>query len=276
VVAVIAVPYVLDVMSSKQKAALGPLPGVTPAPAPTPTPAPTAPATPPAPPPAMTEPAKPEEPTAKAPEPERPTAVPSLKADAPVKAAPSKPAGKPAVARAKAASAAGPYWVQVGAFREAAAAKQVAERLRAANYSVEESMKPGGAPAPTTVPAPSTAADRYNVFVSGATPAEVNAKVAAKGFSADAVAGGVAVKPSLSLKEAVDLSRELAGEGMKVQVRRAAGGASPATPAPAPASGGETWHRVRVGAFPDRAAAVVVLKELEAKGYKPFLARGPQ
>lgn len=286
VVAVIAVPYLLDVMSSRQKAALGPLPGVTPAPAPSPAPAP---ATPPAPapsattPPAMTESAKPEEPavpTAKATEPGQPAAVPPAKADAPGKAVASKPAGKPAVARAKAASASGPYWVQVGAFREAAAAKQMAERLRAANYSVEESTKSGGASAPSAAPAPapapSTGADRYNVFVSGATPVEVNAKVSAKGFSADAVAGGVAVKPSLSLKEAVDLSRELAGEGMKVQVRRAAGDASAARPAPAPASVGETLFRVRVGAFPDRAAAVAVLKELEAKGYKPFLARGPQ
>jgi hypothetical protein len=31
---------------------------------------------------------------------------------------------------------------------------------------------------------------------------------------------------------------------------------------------------VRVGAFPDRATAVSTLKELEAKGYKPFIARG--
>jgi len=94
-------------------------------------------------------------------------------------------------------------------------------------------------------------------------------------FAEDQVDRGVEVL--LALKEAVDLSRELAGDGMKVQVRRAssASAAAPA-PTPTPAAGGETWHRVRVGAFPDRAEAVTVLKELEAKGYKPFLARGAQ
>jgi cell division septation protein DedD len=187
-------------------------------------------------------------------------------------------ASKPAVARAKAGAASGPYWVQVGAFREAGAAKQMADKLRADNYTVEESTKPGGAPAASASPAPaaSPGADRYNVFVSGATPADVSAKVGTKGFNAVAVAGGVAVRPSLPLKEAVELSRELAGEGMKVQVRRAAaegGGAKASAPT---ATSGETWYRVRVGSFPDRAAAVAVLKELEGKGYKPFLARGAQ
>jgi hypothetical protein len=33
---------------------------------------------------------------------------------------------------------------------------------------------------------------------------------------------------------------------------------------------------VRVGAFADRAAALAAAKELEAKGYKPFIARGDQ
>jgi cell division septation protein DedD len=267
VVAVLAVPYVLDMMSSKQKAAMAP--AVTPAPSPTP--APPSPAQPPA----MTEPAKPEEPpapTAKSPEPTPPAAV---RPDPAPRTQPAKPS--PAAPRARATGATGPYWVQVGAFREAAVAKRVADRLRSANYNVDESVKPGGSSAPAAPPAaaPSAGADRYNVFVSGATPAEVNAKVSTKGFSADAVAGGVAVKPSLSLKEAVDLSRELAGEGMKVQVRRASS-ASPAAPAPAASPGGETWYRVRVGSFADRSEAVAVLKELESKGYKPFLARGAQ
>jgi hypothetical protein len=316
IVAVIAVPYVLDMMSSRQNAVVGPRPRVAPAPTPAPTPAPSAPVTPPAPTPsaqaptvpvpqagtsqatqpattapsqtdparteaAKPEPAKPAEPaapTAKAPEPERSASVSSAKPDGPAKVVASKPAAKSAVARPKAATASGPYWVQVGAFRDAATAKQIADKLRAANYTVEESAKTGGAPAASAAQAPaaSPGADRYNVFVSGATPADVNAKVGTKGFNAEAVAGGVAVKPSLSLKEAVELSRELAGEGMKVQVRRAAAEGS-AAPASAPAgTSGETWYRVRVGSFPDRAAAVAVLKELEGKGYKPFLARGAQ
>jgi hypothetical protein len=31
---------------------------------------------------------------------------------------------------------------------------------------------------------------------------------------------------------------------------------------------------VRVGGFPDRAAAAAALKKLEDKGFKPFIARG--
>jgi cell division septation protein DedD len=307
IVAVIAVPYVLDVMSSRQNAVTGVRPQVTPAPKPTPAPA--APVTPPAPgasaqapsgpvpqaattepsktetakteapspdapKPEMAKPAEPAPPTVKAPEPERSTARP----DGASKAVASKPAAKSPMARSKAAAASGPYWVQVGAFREASTAKQMADKLRADNYSVEESTKPGSARAASAAQSPSASpgGDRYNVFVSGATAADVSAKVGTKGFNAEAVAGGVAVRPSLSLKEAVELSRELAGEGMKVQVRRAAaesGGATSSAPA-APA--GETWCRVRVGSFPDKAAAVAALKELEGKGYKPFLARGAQ
>jgi hypothetical protein len=35
-------------------------------------------------------------------------------------------------------------------------------------------------------------------------------------------------------------------------------------------------HRVRVGAFDDRGTAQAAARELEAKGYKPFIARGDQ
>ena len=64
-----------------------------------------------------------------------------------------------------------------------------------------------------------------------------------------------------------------------MQVKRSAGAsASPraaASTAPAPAeSGGAELHRVRVGAFVDRAAALAAARELETKGYKPFIARG--
>jgi cell division protein FtsN len=64
-------------------------------------------------------------------------------------------------------------------------------------------------------------------------------------------------------------------------VRHAAGAAAApqaapraVTRRPAPSASGDTLYRVRVGAFPDRTAAVSTLKELEAKGYKPFIARG--
>jgi cell division protein FtsN len=65
-------------------------------------------------------------------------------------------------------------------------------------------------------------------------------------------------------------------------VRRAGAAASaPAvvsapSPAPAAGEGGQTLHRVRVGAFTDRAAATAAARELESKGFKPYIARGDQ
>jgi hypothetical protein len=70
------------------------------------------------------------------------------------------------------------------------------------------------------------------------------------------------VKPSLPLRDAVALSKDLAVEGFKVQVRRAGGSMGRALrrltagAAAAPSEGGSELHRVRVGAFADRAAAL--------------------
>jgi hypothetical protein len=179
----------------------------------------------------------------------------------------------------------GDWWVQVGAFREAGTAKKVADRLREQNYKVDESVRGGGEsaskatasdkPAPSAAPAGS---DQYDVFVSGGSAADLNKRLSGKGLAAEPSSNGVVVKPSLPLRDAVALSKDLAIEGFKVQVRRA-GAADAATRAaaaekPAPsASGGETLYRVRVGGFPDRATAMTTLKELEGKGYKPFLTR---
>jgi cell division protein FtsN len=88
------------------------------------------------------------------------------------------------------------------------------------------------------------------------------------------------VKPSLPLRDAVALSKDLAVEGFKVQVRRSgASGSVPAVvsaPTPVPSEDGQALHRVRVGAFQDRAAAVAAARELESKGFKPYIARGDQ
>lgn len=282
VAAVLAVPYVLDLVSlpsMQQTASVQP-----PLPAPPPSaasqPLPDAPplATPPGqpepgPPTSPGEAAKPEPLTAPPTESEKPAPVaeeakPVAKA---IESAKPRMEGriKPSVTRS---AVRGPFWVQVGAFRDADAAKRLAERLRADNYSVQESAKPEApaAAAPSPSPGPS---DQYNVFVSGAAPADLDSRLSAKGLAAEAVAGGVMVKPSLPLRDAVTLSRELAGEGLRVQVRRAVSDPAPAA-APSTAAGGDSLHRVRVGSFPDRGAAMVVLKELQAKGYKPFLARG--
>jgi cell division protein FtsN len=52
---------------------------------------------------------------------------------------------------------------------------------------------------------------------------------------------------------------------------------APTTTAPAGSTeGGQALHRVRVGSFSDKAAALAAARELEAKGYKPYIARGDQ
>jgi len=179
----------------------------------------------------------------------------------------------------------------VGAFRDESTAKKVAAKLREQNYKVEESVRgvresaARSAAVDKSAPAASApnpaGADLYDVFVSGLSAAELNTRLSTKGLAAEPSGSGAVIKPSLPLRDAVALSKDLAVEGFKVQVRRAAGTAAAPQPAPraaarrpAPSVTGEMLYRVRVGAFPDRATAVSTLKELEAKGYKPFIARG--
>jgi len=219
-----------------------------------------------------------------------PKSEPAAKSE-PSRGAAAKPsAPKQAVARATPTpgSGSGPYWVQVGAFKDPETAKRVAAKLRDENFKVEESLKRvggGAAPAPTPAAkapagASGSSSDQYDVFVTGMSVEDLNRRLAGKGLAAEAASGGVVVKPSLPLRDAVALSKDLAVEGFKVQVRRAAG-SGPATvtapTAPAPSSeGGQELHRVRVGSFSDKAAAVAAARELEAKGYKPYIARGDQ
>jgi cell division septation protein DedD len=174
-------------------------------------------------------------------------------------------------------TARGSYWVQVGAFKSEETAKRVAAKLRDLSYEVHEFTTRSGKTSTATSAAASgpSPTDRYDVFVSGAAAAEVTAKLAAKGFAADAVAGGVVVKPSLPLRDAVALSRDLTADGLKVQVKRASGSAS-ASSATADRGAGATLYRVRVGKFNDRASAQAAAKELEGKGYKGFIARGTE
>jgi DedD protein len=225
----------------------------------------------------------------------RPSAAkpePAAKSE-PTRAAAAKPSTPPRQAVAKAttptpAAGSGPYWVQVGAFKDAQTAKRVAAKLRDENFKVEESLKrvSGGAtpaPAPAVkAPAGSAAStsDQYDVFVTGMSVEDLNRRLAGKGLSAETASGGVVVKPSLPLRDAVALSKDLAVEGFKVQVRRAAGSGPATVTAPtapmASSEGGQELHRVRVGSFADKAAAVAAARELEAKGYKPYIARGDQ
>ena len=185
-------------------------------------------------------------------------------------------------------AATGGWWVQVGAFRDENKAHNLAAKLREDNYTVEQSFRSTASrvtksAASDKSPAASTSgpagADQYDVFVSGLSAEELNTRLGAKGLAAEPSGAGALIKPSLPLREAVALSKDLAMEGLKVQVRRAAGASAPAPRAaekrPAPVvRGGDALYRVRVGAFPDKATAMTTLKELEAKGYKPFISRG--
>ena len=190
----------------------------------------------------------------------------------------AKTAKAPARAQAAPGQAYARQWfVQVGAFKDAAAAQRVAAKLRSEGYTVEESTRGGAATVAkvTTSGDEKTATgDRYDVVVSGQSPDELRTRLAGKNLTVEATSSGAVVRPSLPLRDAVALSKELAVDGAKVQVRRAGGGAAPARSAVASsAPGADGLHRVSVGGFADRAAAQAMLKELEAKGYKPFLTR---
>jgi cell division septation protein DedD len=292
VVAAVAVPYVLELANqpAPPTAALG-KPETTPPVA----------SAPPAPasekPPALDKPSAADKPSAgessastpmtSAPAPEKPMPAAPKKSESSKSVIASKsPAAKePVESRPRAQAAPSPtgtgssdYFVQVGAFKNPDTAKRLAVRLREQKYNVEETSPTRAAS--TSAPAASgPAGDRYDVHVTGGTPAEINAKLTARGLSAEPSGAGVVVKPSMPLRDAVALSKDLAVDGLKVQVRRAAGGPAPAPATPnsvASATSDGTLYRVRVGPFDDKSAATSTLRELEQKGYTPFIARGGQ
>src|SRR5262249_35635832 len=150
--------------------------------------------------------------TASAPTPMTPaTDTPAAPAPQPPVPASKRPAPKePAAARAPRAAAppssSGDYFVQVGAFKNPDTAKKLAVRLRGQKYNVEETSASGAQPArsaSTSAPptsAPASASDRYDVHVSGAAPADINAKISAKGLSTEPSGAGVIVRPSMPLR----------------------------------------------------------------------------
>jgi cell division septation protein DedD len=303
VVAAVAVPYVLEIANqpAPKTTALG-KPEMTPAPAPVAPPTPpvaSAPMAPPAPekspavdkPSAMDRPATSESaPTPMTPAIETPTPAPK-KSESSKNAVASKSASTPkeqSASQAPRTSAApsptgpGDYFVQVGAFKNPDTAKKVAARLREQKYNVEETsasgVKTARATAPSAPQATGSPSDRYDVYITGGAPGDINGKLSAKGLSAEPSGAGVVVKPSMPLRDAVALSKDLAVDGLKVQVRRAAGGPapSPTTPSSASMASDGTLYRVRVGPFDDKSTATSTLRELEQKGYTPFIARGGQ
>jgi len=287
VVAAVAVPYVLELANQPP-----PKPTIAARPEPlSPPPASVTPPTASAPSPAEEKPAAVEQPPmaerpAPAPSPTSATEKPAAakKADASKSAVakePASPRSTKATAAKVAAAPGGAYFVQVGAFKSQESAKQLATRLRELKYNVEESSMSGpqsgrGSAASSGSRAAPAGTDRYDVYVTGGAAGDITAKLTAKGFTAEPSSGGVVVKPSLPLRDAVALSKDLAVDGLKVQVRRA-GAAAPAPSAGGAAtSGGDSLYRVRVGPFDDRVAATSTLRELEQRGYTPFIARGGQ
>lgn len=201
--------------------------------------------------------------------------APKRSEPAPAKTPP--PGSKTAPESAATAGTGELYWVQVGAYRDAETAKRVAQKLREHRYQVQESVTTRPAPATAgaaadVAPAAQGERDRYEIVVTGSSATEVEAKLGAKGLTSRAAAEGSVITPGLPLGEAVALSKDLADEGLAVRVRRV-GTTIAATPRQNSAAS-EALHRVRVGGFVDRTAAVAALKDLESRGYKPFLARG--
>ena len=203
----------------------------------------------------------------------------------------SAPARPPAASSERAARPAAPagangdYFVQVGAFKDEAMAKRVAARLRESNYPVVESVKrtasaaPPAEPPRPAAPRSSPAAqggDRYDVLVSGGAASEINTKLAAKGLASEPLGDGVRIRPSLPLRDAVALSKDLGSEGFKVQVKRGGpGGGEPVAPAASVSSEAtKVLYRVRVGGYPDRDTAQAALRDLREKGHDGFIAKG--
>lgn len=182
-----------------------------------------------------------------APTPPRPTVAKPPPATSMAKK-PATPASKPAVVAR--GGARGEYWVQVGAFTAADNAARLATRLTEQNYRVERATVTRGGEEM-----------RNEVFVPGAAQSEVYDAVKGKGYRADAVKGGAAVRPLLSLRDAVEISKELTEAGMDVRIRRVG-------------EGKRTLHLVRVGAFSDRDTARAAQKELEGKGVRGFVIKG--
>jgi cell division septation protein DedD len=216
---------------------------------------------------------------------------PPQKVAAPLAGVPTEPSPGRGAAKSESGSVAapslpaGPYWVQVGAFRDRRTAAMLARKLRAERFTVHESTAIRSASGPSesgrsevSAWGPVSAgepAERYEIFVSGLSPADLGTRIAARGMSVRPAADGAVIRPGLPLPDAVAISKELASQGLAVQVRRARPGAPAGQAATAPERGpGEgTLHRVRVGSFPDRVAAEEARRELAARGYVGFLTR---
>lgn len=145
--------------------------------------------------------------------------------------------------------------MQVGAFQDRQNAERLALTLRAARVPVEvvSVTRRGDG---------SSSGTQHELFITGSSPEAVNAFLRGR-HRAEAAPGGVVIRPALHLRDAVELTRQLAAEGLAVKIRRVA------------RPSGTTQHLVRVGAFPDRARAIEARASLAAQGHSGFLTQGP-
>ena len=193
--------------------------------------------------------------------------VPAKVADKPVPTrvaakvdVPPQPAAVPA-AKPSSEGAAGSYWIQLGAFKEQKNADLLAKSLRDSGFPVQVTAIRGSG-GDTAAPV-----QRHELFVTGASVDKVDAALKGQG-TAQTVSGGVAVRPSFSLQEAMTVSKRLTDQGLKVVIRPAGGLAASAPSQP-------SLHAVRAGAYPNRTSALAAREELAAKGHQGFLAEGP-
>jgi cell division septation protein DedD len=206
--------------------------------------------------------------------------VPSSPAAKGAPEAKQAPAAKPAPAEAPKVPAAkqgapveggspGNYFVQVGAFLEEKNAESLAKQLRGESFPVQiTQVTRGGGGAAPAAPAKASSGAQNQLFITGSTPDAVNAALKGKG-TAQAVKGGIVVNPAFDLETAMSLSSSLKKDGFKVVIRRAKA-EQPALKT----GGGQTFHIVRVGGYPDRAKAQQARVDLEAKGHRGFLSQG--
>jgi cell division septation protein DedD len=187
-------------------------------------------------------------------------AKPTEKAAAPTRVAKvAASGGKPATApKADGAQAGegGGYWVQLGVFKDAGHAENLAKAVREEGFPVQVSRVSRGADGGKGMP------PEHEIFVTDASVEKVTAALRGRG-TAQSVPNGVVVKPSLSLQEAMTVSKQLTDEGLKVVIRPAGGSAQ------------GTYHLVRAGGYADRARALAARDQLKGKGHEGFLTQGP-
>jgi len=274
IVVVVSLPYLLNwfepspppARTAKPAEPPRPAPGAEPPStrAPAPAVAPSSPASPP--PPAVATPPKPAaEKVAPAPsaartaveKPSAPAATRPAEKTAPerVAEAPEKPAAARKVDGAW-AGAGGGYWVQLGVFKDVRNAEGLAKTLRTEGFTVEVTRVTRGSDGKGT-------AAQHEIFVAETGADKVDVALKGRG-SAQVVAGGVVVKPALSLQEAMTVSKQLTAAGLKVVIRPAGGVAQ-----------GGMYHLVRAGGYPDRARARAARDQLKGKGHEGFLTQGP-